>query len=224
MGYMDEEPAELDDPAERAAILQAELRQREAKIKELTAELAEAQDLVNRQREHVDDCKQLIDQWIDVFEMQQNERGNWLFDPAQSKLWEQHVALIKEHQSLIRQWNKFVGEYNARIAPRERGRPLAASAAQQANVVKRHKAGESLRTIAAATSLSLRTVQTIVDKAKGRGRASKRTNEVRRKEFDRLRAASFRARKAGRDRLPQAIGDCLETGAALAKAAKGLGR
>jgi hypothetical protein len=164
------------------------------------------------------------EQWIDVFEMQQNERGHWLFDPAQSELWENHAALLQQHQQLIRQWNRFVAEYNARISPRERGRPIAASAAEQAAVMKRRKAGESLRTIAAATSLSLRTVLTIVDKAEGRGRTSKRTNEVRRKEFDRLRAASFRARKVARDRLPQAIGERLEAGAALVKAAKGLGR
>jgi hypothetical protein len=88
---------------------------------------------------------------IDMFEMQRNEHGKWLFDRAQSELWERHAALIKEHQSLIRRWNKFVGEYNARIAPRERGRPLGANTAQQADVLKRRKAGASLRTIAKAT-------------------------------------------------------------------------
>lgn len=212
------------DPAERIADLEATLRQCPAKIKELTIERDEALELVDRKREQVEAGIETIHQWIEVFEMQQDEHGKWLFDPAQTELWEQHAALDKEHQSLIRRWNKFVGEYNAKVRPRERGRPLAAHPTQQADALKRHKARASLRAIAKATSLSLSTVRTIVDKAKGRGRASKRTNALRRMELDRLRAARHRARKAARDRLPQAIGERLETGAVLIKAAKGLGR
>jgi hypothetical protein len=210
------------EASERIAELEAELRQRDAKIKELATERDEAQELVDRMREHVEDFNQTIEQWIDVFEMQQNEHGNWLFDPAQSKLWEDHATLIKEHQSLIRQWNKFIGEYNAKVAPRERGRPLSASAAQQADVLKRRKARASLRAIAAATSLSVRTVRTIIEKARGKDRTAKRTNALRRMELTQLRAARYRARKAARDRLPQQIEE--KTGAALIKAAKGLGR
>jgi uncharacterized coiled-coil protein SlyX len=88
---------------ERIVDLEAELRQRDAKIKELTTELGEAQDLVDRAREHIADANQLIEQWVDVFEMQQDEHRDWPFDPAQSKLWEDHLALLKEHQTLIRQ-------------------------------------------------------------------------------------------------------------------------
>lgn len=211
------------ETSERTAELEAELQRRDAKIKELQTELGEAQDLVDRMREHVEDSNQLTEQWIDVFEMQQDEHGHWLFDPAQSKLWERHDTLLKEHQSLIRQWNKFVGEYNARVAPRERGRPLAASAAQQADVLKRRKARSSLREIAAASSLSLRTVRTIIEKAQGKDRTTKRTNALRKMDLNRLRAAAYRARKAARDRLPKAIEERLQTGAALIKAAKGLG-
>jgi Helix-turn-helix domain of resolvase len=43
------------------------------------------------------------------------------------------------------------------------GRPLAASEAQAATVTKLHKAGKSLRAIVDETSLSPRTVRTIVD-------------------------------------------------------------
>ena len=154
--------------------------------------------------------------------MQQNEHGTWIFEPWQSELWEKHKALWEENQLLVRQWNKFVPEYNANLRPRERGRPLAASEAQQKDVVKRRKAGSSLRKIAVATSLSVQTVRTIVEKAEGRDRTSKRTNEVRRQAFDRLRAASFRARKKSRNRLPQQIDEQLRTGEALLKAAKGL--
>src|SRR6516164_2969790 len=210
--------------AERITEMEAELKQREAKLKELTTERDEAYELVDRMREHTEDHNRLIEQWIEVFEMRQDEHGSWVFDPNQSELWEQHDALLTEHQKLTRKWNRFVGEYNAVISSRERGRPLAASKGQQAAVLKRHEAKESLRAIAAATSVSLRTVRTIIEKAENRGRASKRTNEVRRKEFARLRAAAYRARLKGRDRLPQTINEQLKTGAALVKAAKGLGR
>ena len=39
-------------------------------------------------------------------------------------------------------WNRFVPDYNAIVAPRNVGRPLAASEAQVATVLKLHKAGK----------------------------------------------------------------------------------
>jgi hypothetical protein len=205
------------EPADRIAELETELKQCQAKIKELTAERDEAVALVDRMREHTEDHNRLIEQWIEVFEMQQDDRGTWVFDPSQSKLWDEYETLLIEHNKVIQDWNKFTRKYIAVVKPRPVGRPLAASAAQQADVLKRRKAKQSLRTIAAATSLSLRTVQTIVAQ-------KKRTNEVRRKEYARHRAAAYRTRKKGRDRLPQAINEQLKIGAALVKAAKGLGR
>ena len=212
------------EPAERIAELEAELRQRDTKIKQLTSERDEAQELVDRMREHTEDHNRIIEEWIEVFRMQEKEHGVWIFDSSQSELWDEYDALWSEHQKLLREWNKFVGEDNVTVSPRERGWPIAASAAQQADVRKRRKAGASLRQIASATSLSLRTVCTIVEKTNGRDRTNKRTNEVRRQAFDRLRAADYRARKKGRDRLPQQINEQLKTGAKLVRAAKGLGR
>jgi hypothetical protein len=57
----------------------------------------------------------------------------------------------------------------ATVRPRNVGRPLAASEAQCATVLKLHKAGTSLRAIAEETSLGLRTVRTIVDGRKRHG-------------------------------------------------------
>src|SRR5215204_5209557 len=155
-----------DNPAERIAELGVELQRRDDKIKELNRERDEARELVDRMREQVETGNELFDGCIEVFDMQQGEGGAWLFDPSQSTLWEQHDDLWKKHQVLIRQWNKFVSRYNAVISPRERGRPIAASDAQQAEVLKRRKAGETLRGIAAATGLTPGTVRTIVDKSK----------------------------------------------------------
>ena len=55
---------------------------------ELTTERDEANELVDQMREHLDDYDRLIEQWIEVFEMQQDEHGKWPFDPSQSELWE----------------------------------------------------------------------------------------------------------------------------------------
>jgi hypothetical protein len=105
------------------------------------------------------------------------------------------------------------------VSPRERGRPLAASSAQQAEVFKRHKA--SLREIAAATSLSLRTVRTIVEKAKG-GENWQAHERCAQKGFQPTAGRAYRARKATRDRLPREIEKLQKTGAALVKGEKGL--
>src|SRR5689334_7060425 len=166
--------AEEQTATARIADLETELRRRDQKIKELTGERDEALELVDKMREHVEDGRRLIDQWIDVFEMKQNEAGDWMFDPHQSELWNRHGDLLKRYNQLVREWNKLVPKYNAAIKPRDRGRPLAASAAQQDDVLKRHKKGESLRAIASATSLSLRTVRSIIDKANGKARTGKR--------------------------------------------------
>src|SRR4051812_17825395 len=209
--------------AERTAELEIALRIRDAKIKELTEERNEALELENKMREHSQDVNGIIDQWIDVFQMERDGGGNWLFDSSQSELWEKHTDLWKKHEELVRKWNKLVVRWNAIASPQGIGRPIAASAAQEAAVLKQRKTGASLRAIATATSLSLRTVRTIVDKANGTGRASNRSRELRRREFDRLRAAAYRARKKARDSLPKQIGELQRAGEALVKAAKGLG-
>jgi hypothetical protein len=205
------------EPADRIADLEAELRQRDAKIKELTTERDEAQELTGRMREHLEDAHQLIEQWIEAFDMEQDEHGAWSFGPAQTKLLDAHVALQEEHRKLIREWNKFVPEYNATVNPRPRGRPRGASVEQEKTILRLRKGNTSLRAIAAATGLSIRSVRTVLS-------GQQRTNALRRKEFARHRAAAYRVRQKSRDQLPGRVTELQKTGAALLKAAKGLGR
>jgi Homeodomain-like domain len=70
-------------------------------------------------------------------------------------------------------------KYIALIAHRNIGRPLAASDAQRATVLKLHKAQHSLRSIAEDVNLSLRTVRTIIDKRDGRGPLKDRAHQAR---------------------------------------------
>jgi predicted transcriptional regulator len=96
-------------------------------------------------------------------------------------------------------------------------RPLAASE-DQIKAVRRHrKAGHSLRSIAAEVGLGPQTVRSIL-------KGAERGAGLRKREFDRLRAAAFRARKRGRDQLEKNINETMKHGEALVRAAKGLGR
>jgi hypothetical protein len=203
--------------------LEADLRYRDDQIKELRGDNSRASDLVDEMREHVEDSNALTQSWIEVFEMEQNDDGVWIFDRHQSKLWDAYEKLLDDHNKLVRQWNKFVGDYLRRVAPRGLGRPLQASDAQIKEVRKFRKAGGSLRAIAEQTGLGLRTVRTIVEKGTGTDRTSKRTSLLRKREIDRLRAAEYRIRKRARNLLPKRIAEIQKRGEALVKAAKGLG-
>lgn len=202
--------------------LEAELRERGALIKELRADLTEANDLVDDAREQIEDSNAVIENWIEVFDMAQDENGSWAFDPNQTALWERHAKLHTDHVKLVRQWNKFVARYNGTIAPRYTGRPLHASPAQVIEVRRLRKEGTSLRAIAGRTALTLRTVRTILDQGTGKERS--RTNELRRIQNDALGTADFRAHHRGRSHLEKRIGITLKRGADLVKAAKGLGK
>ena len=89
------------------------------------------------------------------------------------------------------------------------------------NVLKLRKRGLSLRAIADETSLSLNTVCTII------GNQTK-TTRARRKRYERIQPDKFAdatgSRGAGHATLPKRINAVIETGQALVKEAKGLGR
>ena len=213
----------IDKLKARIEELEGDLRYRNDQIKELRQDNSRAFDLVAEMREQVEDSNALTDSWIEVFEMEQNGDGAWIFDRRQSKIWDAHSKLLEKHNKLVRQWNKFIGDYNATVAPRGLGRPLQASDAQIKEVRKLRKAKASLRAIAQQTGLSLRTVRTIVGKDAGTDRTSKRTNLLRKREIDRLKAAEYRVRKRARDQLPKRITEVQKRGKDLVKAAKGLG-
>jgi hypothetical protein len=103
------------------------------------------------------------------------------------------------------------------IAPRDIGRPLAASDTQRHEVLTLHKQRKSRRWIAEATGLGLRTVRTIIGKADGTDRTSVKRGKLRRRELNKARQATWRARKRVRDGLPKRINDVLKSGEELLK-------
>jgi hypothetical protein len=199
----------------RIGVLEDELKQRDGRIRDMKKEIDEASILISELRDHVHDADDLLDSWIEAFEMELGDDGMWR--------WERWIddahTLREKYVALVRQWNKVVPRYNAVIAPNGLGRPLQASEAQQREVRKLRKSGKSLRAIATATGLGLRTVRTIVGKVEGTDRTTSRTNELRRLELNRARMAAYRARKRTRDALPKRINEFLKRGKALMKRA-----
>ncbi len=186
-------------PRDRIAELENELKQRDARIRELDT-------LVSEMREQVEDCNaHIIKSWIEGFEMtlNTNNESEWNRSFIESDEWfekYQEVLLRKwdrsfieadewfeKYQVLLRNWNRFVPEWNALVRPRNVGRPLAASEAQVAEVLKLHKAGGSLRGIADDTSLGLATVRTIVGQKNG-------TDRTTVKHLELVKAAKGRSR------------------------------
>jgi hypothetical protein len=164
--------------------------------------------------ENVEDSNNVIERWKEAFEMEMTESGSWSWKP----FWDEHSKIINEHNALVDRWNRFVPLINRQPV----GRPLAASEAQCAAVLKLRKVGNSLRGIAEETNLGLNTVRTIVDKGK-------RTDRVTRKHRariakDRQAAISWQRRKRTGDALPGQAQHTFEEGKALLKEAKGIGR
>ena len=212
----------VDDDA--TVILEHDLKRANEKIEELRVELMDAQNLIDQMRYQIEDNRNLIDRWIEVFDMQLGDDGLWLFDSNQAQLWQDYSEMMDVYRKLIKDWNKFVGRYNSTVAPKDIGRPLAASEAQQADILKRRKAGASLRAIATVSGLSLRTVRTVIERNEKRDRTAKHKKELRRIEFNRQRAVAFRARMAKRKQLEKDINAQQKTAERLLKAAKGLDR
>lgn len=202
---------------------EAEIAFLRERLDQVRGEKDEALELVAAMRENLQQTDEMLDSWIEVFEMTLDERGVWIFD-QQTGLMNEHIQLQDEHRKLIAEWNKFVPQYNAAVEPKDKGRPLAASQAQAAKVKALRSAGQSLRTIAKEAGLSLRTVRTVLDNAEGKSRDDAKKAGLRRKEFARLRAAAFRARKRKLDALPKELARLQKSSAQLGKTARGLGK
>jgi hypothetical protein len=88
-----------------------------------------------------------------------------------------------------------------------------------------HRAGKSLRWIVDETSLSLRTVRTIIDRSHGTDRTTKaRKQKAAKIEIDKFQRARWKRQKRTGDALPNRMQQMIETGRALVTEAKGLGR
>lgn len=196
--------------------LEDQVKECERRIAELKNELEEERDRVTRQNEHVKDVNDMIEQWKQAFDMIQNEEGAWTFND-----WVLQMDGYREkYFKLVSEWNKFVPLYNARMAPRNIGRPIAASDSQREIVLKLSGKGYSLRGVADETGLTLATIRTIISQRSGTDRTSMK--HLERIDPERARRKTLETRSRMIRTLPKKIAALEKAGGELLKEFKGL--
>ena len=120
----------------RIGELEDALKDKERRIEELRAERDKQAELIAELREQLEECSAQIDRWIEAFNMTLNDDGAWEW---QQGLIQDRDKWFHKFQELRAKWNKNVAEFNAKVAPRNMGRPLAASEAQRLKVLQRHE-------------------------------------------------------------------------------------
>jgi transposase len=204
----------MDDDKKRIEELEDDLKHRDRRIAELRGEVDELRGLVKGLEENVEDAANVLAGWKETFQMEEVE-GGWTWKP----FWEERDKIIQDYNKLVQKWNRFVPLINGK--QKNIGRPLEASEAQIAQVLKLRKSGTSLRGIAEETNLGLSTVRTIVGKTNGTDRTTKR--QLARIDAKQITTTWKRQRRAG-DSLPKRAHRVVKDAEALAKEAKGLGR
>jgi hypothetical protein len=204
---------------ERIDELEDELKQRDRRIAELKADATRLEDVITRQAEAVEDSSNLIDSWIEAFDMVLGDDGLWSSAPW----WATADEASQKYAALVRKWNAAVADFNAVYArKRNVGRPLAASDTQAEQVRKLHKQGMSLRSIVDETSLGLRTVRTIIDQGDRKDRTTRKYLERIKPDMQAERA--WKSRKRTRDAIPKRIAAFQKIARELKQEARGLGR
>jgi hypothetical protein len=205
-----------DNPKDlRIADLEREVAYRGKRIEELKAEIDLQRKLVAEFEERSRESDKFLEGFIAVFGLVLNDDGKW----TNSEFLRDHDTLIDRHNDLLRRHNKLIDRFNLATGHlRPRGRPITATAAQQALILKRHKAAQSSRLIAEELTLSRQTVRTVIDNANGAGRAMNK----RRAQLGLDPKPKKDWRIAARERMPQSAGKHFEKGRELRQAAKGL--
>jgi uncharacterized coiled-coil protein SlyX len=199
----------------RIVDLEREIELKDRRIEELRTEVDEMRDLVRRMEEHLEDRDAYLENFITVFGLtlnENNEYTNGEFIENYRELSDLLCETIDKNSALVRL-------YNANVAdPSPVGRPIAASEAQQAQVLEHRRDGKSLRWIAEAMTLSRRTVTTIVEKDEG----TDRTTARRRTKLGLELVKKPERRKWSLTNLPKHANALFEEKRNLIKEAKGL--
>jgi hypothetical protein len=156
----------MDKQEQRIGELEDALKDRERRIADLKEERDEQAETIKELREQLEEWGALNDRWIEAFDMVLDDDGTWHWKEG---LIQDRDKWFNKFQELRALWNKNVAAFNAKVAPRNMGRPLQASEAQSLRVSTKRAAGQSLRSIAEDMELSLQTVRTILDKEGRRG-------------------------------------------------------
>jgi hypothetical protein len=195
----------------------SELTHLRDRVRELVEELGEVRNFVTAMRGHlvkadaqIERSNEIIRLRIEDFEMMLADNGGgWNDGPIK-----RYSDLANEYNKLVKKWNRYVGSLKVSHAI---GRPLQASEAQQAQVRKLRKAGDTLREIGHETNLSIQTVRTIINRKKGVDRPNKKRNEIRKNKLSCQHTISRRDGEGTRDTLADQIDKVLRDGEDLLK-------
>ncbi len=198
------------DRDKRIAELEAIIEQRDARIRELKKDVDSSWEAVSSAHELMHEWHQFLDEMKESY-------------ARDDEFWARNERHHEDADAAIALYNKFVREYNKKVAAKlpNLGRPLAATPPVRADVLKRRKAGQSLRSIAEDTGLGLQTVRTIIDKADGVDRAT--LARLKRIAPDKFAAARERVNRSGRKGFPRRIDEAIKEAKASIKELKGLG-
>jgi uncharacterized protein YerC len=212
-------PDDTTPETKRIYELEDKLKAAESRIADLREDRDEVSALVASMREHLEESDEIMESWQTTFGMVQQSDGTWEWD--QPHAIDDFNKLVDDFNDLLRRHKRL----RALISPGEVGRPLGASEAQVATVIKLREEGTPYRLITDETGLSLQTVRTICTRETRTDRTTaKRMRQHMPDEMDKFQLAAHKARKRTFDALPKRVTKHLEAGAELLKAAKGLGK
>lgn len=209
-----------DPESARSRELEDQLRAARRDLADMKQERDEANELIQKLAERLEDDEAQIEQWIHAFDMKLTDDGLWSFDDDNVCI-ERDVLQVFYNRE-VKKLNRAMAKLSAAsLTQQPPGRPLAATEAQCKTVHElRWTHGLSLRDIADETSLSLRTVRTIIDREMKTDRTTiKRWKKLDPEEADTIRA---KARQRAREALTKSINGSVPAIRELVKAAKGL--
>ena len=206
---------------ERIYQLEDELKAAKQRIEELRAERDEANAAVASFIEHYDERREIMQRWRITLGMVERD-GVWVWESDHPIISVREMAAA--YIELRRAYNRLLQLYD----PADVGRPLAASEAQVAQVLKLRKEGTPYRLIMDETGLGLQTVRTIIGREKHTDRTTIKQKRKRKhmpdEVLDKFKLAALRANKRDFDALPKQVTKHLVAGEELLKVAKGLGK
>jgi hypothetical protein len=155
---------EQTEHTQKIVDLERELQFRDRRINELKNEIDGLRQEVREMEDWVTERDAYLEQFITTFGLELDNDGSY----RNGDFIQGHQRLADKYNDLVGRHNKLIRRFNANIASVQSvGRPLAASEAQQFQILKLHKAGKSSRWIAEELTVSRRAVTTVIDKGRG---------------------------------------------------------
>jgi uncharacterized coiled-coil protein SlyX len=138
----------MSDNETRIADLENEIKHRDRRILELKREVDESQMLIAEMREHVQDCSDQTERFIEAFDMVLGDDRSYRWPTVQSQFNE----LADKHNALVAQWNRMVPSttpswrrvVSAARSPQAKLSKPSAGHAQRGKVSSRHSRQDKL--------------------------------------------------------------------------------